>query len=78
MDNPAEFGLCCKDLREAMDATIVPERFFRVERGVLYLSIGYARTERGTAFYDMSVIHCPFCGVQLQSEEAIKAKAGAR
>jgi hypothetical protein len=78
MDDPAQFGLCCTDFREAMDATIVPERFFFVQSGVLYLSIGYANTERGTAFYDMAVIHCPFCGAQLQTKEAIKAKAGVR
>lgn len=78
MDDPAEFGLCCKDLREAMDATIVPERLIFVQSGVLYLTIGYAKTERGNAFYDMAMIHCPFCGTKLQTKEAIKSKAGAR
>lgn len=77
MDDPAEFGLCCEDLRKAMDATVVPERFFFVTSGVPWLSIGYVKTERGTGFYDAAVIYCPFCGAQLHSKYAIKAKASA-
>ena len=41
------------------------------ENGVLYLSIGFSEAEEGLMWYDMAVIHCPFCGAQLQDPESI-------
>jgi hypothetical protein len=44
------FGSCCNDLRKAM--TEPPEPLFRVETdGVLFLSVGYVRTEEGTGWF---------------------------
>ena len=64
---------CCKDLQEGM--TIPPNSFFRVEEnGVLYLTIGYVQTERGTAYYDQAVIYCPFCRTKLQDKNEIAAQ----
>jgi hypothetical protein len=69
------FGSCCADLREAM--TQPPESFFRVEQnGVFYLTVGYVATADGPGFFDQAVLHCPFCGVQLQDRDAI-ARAAA-
>jgi hypothetical protein len=64
------FGSCCKDLDDAM--TQVPRSFFRVEdNGVLLLTVGYVQTEQGPGWFDQAVLFCPFCGVQLQTREAI-------
>lgn len=71
-----KFGGCCKDLADAM--IVPPKPFFRVEEnGVLYLTIGYVPTDRGSGFYDQAVIFCPFCGKQLQTKEQIKAAVNA-
>jgi len=65
------FGSCCKDLAEAM--TTPPKRFFRIEEnGVLYLTVGFAQTAEGTAWFDQAVLFCPFCGDKLQDREAIR------
>ena len=69
------FGTCCEDLQKAMDD--VPESFFRVEdNGVLYLTVGYVRTEQGMGFFDTAVLFCPFCSVALQNAAEIRAAAG--
>ena len=68
------FGDCCKDLRDAFEQP--PNSFFRVDDEVLYLSIGYAQTDKGTGFFDQAVIFCPFCGSRLQTRDEIRKKAG--
>lgn len=74
MADAREFGSCCEDLADAMHQ--VPESFFRVEKnGVLYLTVGYIRTEQGPGWFDQVVLFCPFCGRELQTREAV-AKAG--
>ena len=74
MKHEGPFGSCCKDLKDAM--TEVPESFFRVEdNGVLYLTVGYVQREEGPGFFDQAVLHCPFCGKQLQERAEIAAKA---
>ena len=56
--------------------TDLPNSFFRVEdNGVLYLTVGYVRTEQGTGFFDHSVIYCTFCGTKLQDQEEIRRKS---
>ena len=70
------FGSCCKDLNDAI--TMPPNSFFRVEEnGVLFLTVDYMQTERGPGWFDQAVIHCPFCGLQLQSREEIKSASEA-
>ena len=71
------FGSCCKDLKDAIDSSLVPNSFFMVgENGVLYLTIGYVNTNDGPGFFDQAVIFCPFCGKKLQDEDEIKRKTG--
>jgi hypothetical protein len=54
----------------------VPSSFFRVEEnGVLFLSVGYASTPKGAAFFDQAVLFCPFCGTKLQDLGAIAARS---
>lgn len=68
------FGTCCSDLKDAM--TSIPESFFRVEdNGVLYLTVGFVPTEEGPGFFDQAVLHCPFCGKQLQDRADVAAEA---
>ena len=69
-----QFGSCCKDLNEAM--TSPPHSLLRVEEnGVLYLTIGYADTPQGAAWFDQALLFCPFCGVQIQDRDDIRRKS---
>ena len=69
-----QLGSCCKDLRDAM--TSPPNSLFRVENnGVLYLTIGYADTPQGVAWFDQALLFCPFCGVQIQDRDDIRSKS---
>jgi hypothetical protein len=67
-----QFGDCCEEMERALET---PETsMFRVEEnGVLYLSIGYIRTEQGLGWFDAAAIFCPFCGKKIQDKDAIKA-----
>jgi hypothetical protein len=68
------FGSCCKELEDAM--TRPPSSFFRIEdTGVLYLTIGYAQTPQGTAWFDQAPIFCPFCGAQIQDRDEIRERS---
>jgi hypothetical protein len=69
-----QFGSCCKDLRDAMASP--PISLFRVEdNGVLYLTIGYAQTPQGVAWFDQALLFCPFCGLQIQEREEIRTRS---
>ncbi len=69
-----QFGSCCEDFNDAM--TSPPNSLFRVEdSGVLYLTIGYAETPQGTAWFDQAPLFCPFCGVQIQDRKYIRNKS---
>ena len=66
-----QFGSCCKDLNDAM--TSPPQPLFRVQdNGVLYLTVGYAETPQGVAWYDQAPLFCPLCGIQIQNREDIR------
>jgi len=68
------FDSCCKDLNDAM--TTPPTSLFRVEdTGVLYLTIGYAKTSQSVGWFDQAPLFCPFCGVQVQDREEIRQKS---
>jgi hypothetical protein len=42
------------------------------EDGKLYMCVGYAEVGSGQiGWFDHAVIHCPFCGTQLQSPEGL-------
>ena len=63
------FGSSCKDLDDAMHSPA--HSLFRVEDdGVLYLTIGYAETPQGTAWFDQA-----FCGMQIQDREEIRTRS---
>lgn len=69
-----EFGTCCDNLGKAMRDP--PSPLIRVEvGGTLFMAVGYARTDRGIAWFDHAVLYCPFCGAQLQTAEEIKQRA---
>ena len=72
MKPPASFGSCCKDLADAMEAP--PNSLFRIEDGVLFLSVGFTETEQGLGWFDQAVLFCPFCGVRLQDREEIRRR----
>jgi len=56
--------------------TSPPISLFRVEEnGVLYLTIGYAQTPQGVAWFDQALLFCPFCGSPIQDREGIRRKA---
>ena len=71
------FGSCCKALKEAME---IPQQKFlwTSDDGIFYLTIGAVRTEQGTGWMDQAVLFCPFCGVQIQTMDEIRAKTGSR
>ncbi len=71
-----EFGSCCKELKEAMTTVPNPLIFVEEDCSVLYMSVGYVKTQEGIGWMDHAVLFCPFCGTRLQSSEEIKAKAG--
>lgn len=53
-----------------------PVSMFRVEEnGVLYLSVGYAKTEQGIGWFDHAVVYCPFCGRKIQDQDEIKRRS---
>ena len=65
-----EFGSCCNDLKDAL--TSVPQSsFWTDEHGILYLTVGRKQTSHGPEFYDAAVLHCPFCGTEIQSKAAL-------
>lgn len=56
--------------------TSPPKSLFRVEdNGVLYLTVGYADTLEGLAWFDQAPLFCPFCGLQIQDREQIRKKS---
>ena len=76
VDKLSEFGSCCHDLKDAMSKP--PNSLFRVtEQGVLYLTVGYVKTDRGLGWFDQALLFCPFCGKSLQSREEIRTKSSA-
>ena len=67
-------GSCCKDLNDAIHSP--PNSLFRVEdNGVLYLTIGYADTPQGVAWFDQAPLYCPFCGLQIQDREETRKRS---
>jgi hypothetical protein len=71
-----EFGKCCADLADAMSSP--PVSMLRVEEnGVLYISVGYAKTDQGVGWFDHAVLYCPFCGTPLQSRAEIQNRSKA-
>lgn len=58
------------------DALTVPQQrflFIQEDTGVLYLTVGGVKTDRGMGWFDQAVLFCPFCGTQLQTRDEIKS-----
>jgi hypothetical protein len=57
------------------DALTLPEQrilFVQEGTGVLFLTVGSVKTDRGIGWFDQAVLFCPFCGTQLQTRDEIK------
>lgn len=78
-NNGAEFGSCCEELKEVLDAKDFDRLIAVGDDGVLYMSIGLLEAEQGEAnVVDHPVFFCPFCGTELQSREDVEAKTGGQ
>jgi hypothetical protein len=71
-----KFGTCCEGLKEAMAGEGF-EPLIAEEDGVLYMSIGFPDDDGDEGHtMDAPVYFCPFCGLKLQTPEAVEAKIG--
>ena len=67
---------CCQGFQDALQIPGVSS--FKVEKnGILFLTIGYTKTNDETSWYEQAVIFCPFCGAQLQDPNEIAQKVQA-
>jgi hypothetical protein len=65
---------CCQSFQDAVQIPDISS--FKVEKnGILFLSIGYSKTNEETSWYEQAVIFCPFCGKQLQDPNEIAVKS---
>jgi hypothetical protein len=73
----AEFGSCCKELREAMSGNEFEPLISVGEDGVLYMSVGLLELENDEpGMVDHPLFFCPFCGTRVQTAEEVHARAG--
>ena len=74
------FGSCCELLKDAMsDQDFDPLITVGEDDGILYLSVGLIDVEEeqpGSVEYPM--LHCPFCGTGLQTQDEIDAKSAGK
>jgi hypothetical protein len=76
-DFETKFGTCCNDIWDAMQKP--PKTFFTMgDDGVLYLTVGYAKTQQGTGYFEAVVNYCPFCGTRLQAREQVEQSPAAK
>jgi hypothetical protein len=75
----AEFGSCCAELKEVLQAEEFDPLIAVGEDGVLYFSVGLMEMDDGEAnMIDHPVFFCPFCGTNVQTLEDVEAKSKAR
>lgn len=75
-----EFGSCCADMKEVLDADDFEPLIYVGGDGVLYMSVGVVdidEEEDESGFLDHPVYCCPFCGKHLQSADEVEAKVGS-
>ena len=70
------FGTCCEHLRQSMHNK--EGSTFRVEDGVLFLTIGIVPMAEEVGHFTKPVRFCPFCGIELQSANDIQTWYGKR
>ncbi len=74
----AEFGSCCKELKEAMSGNEFEPLISVGEDGVLYMSVGLIELESDEpGMVDHPLFFCPFCGKRVQTSEEVHAKSGS-
>lgn len=73
-----EFGVCCEDLKEALEGEDFEPLIAVGEDNVLYLSVGMVDLEDDDepGMVDHPLFFCPFCGTELQTEEGVAALVG--
>jgi len=76
IDEIAATSFCCDLLGEVVAGLPEPvQPMLHVsEDGVLMMVVGVVETEDGPGYLDQAVMHCPFCGTQLQDADSIAQK----
>jgi hypothetical protein len=77
-NNSGNFGNCCQDLKDVLNAEDFDPLVYVGDDGVLYMSIGILEMEgddEDAGFLDHPIYCCPFCGTRLQTADEVEAKA---
>lgn len=88
----ANFGSCCRELKEALAGEGFDPLVTVSDTGVLYLTVGLVDSDEaepvalgdgsdgagGSALVDHPMFFCPFCGAKLQTAEDVKEKLAAK
>jgi hypothetical protein len=74
----SKFGTCCAELKDALSGDEFEPLIAVGDDGVLYLSVGLIDLEdEEPGMVEHPLFFCPFCGTRVQTEEEVRAKAGA-
>ncbi|MBX5158406.1 MULTISPECIES: hypothetical protein [unclassified Rhizobium] len=67
---------CCDSLKGVVADLPEPAAptVYRADNGVLMMVVGLVQSEEGLGYLDQAIMHCPFCGTQLQDAKAIAEK----
>ncbi|MBB3525344.1 hypothetical protein [Rhizobium sp. BK456] len=67
---------CCDPLKGVVADLPEPAAptIYRADNGVLMMVVGLVQSEEGLGYLDRAIMHCPFCGTQLQDAKAIAEK----
>ncbi|ANM12557.1 MULTISPECIES: hypothetical protein [Rhizobium] len=67
---------CCDSLKGVVADLPDPAAptIYRADNGVLMMVVGLVQSEEGLGYLDQAIMHCPFCGTQLQDAKAIAEK----
>ncbi|MBP2443393.1 hypothetical protein [Rhizobium leguminosarum] len=67
---------CCDSLKGVVADLPEPAAptIYRADNGVLMMVVGLIQSEEGLGYLDQAIMHCPFCGTQLQDAKAIAEK----
>lgn len=71
-------GSCCSELREAMRGEDFEPLISEGDDGILYFAVGLIDLEDDEpGLVDHPMFFCPFCGTQLQTQDAVKSKSAS-
>ncbi|AHG47172.1 hypothetical protein RLEG12_29695 [Rhizobium leguminosarum bv. trifolii CB782] len=67
---------CCDSLKGVVADLPEPAAptIYRADNGVLMMVVGLVQSEEGLGYLGQAIMHCPFCGTQLQDAKAIAEK----